>query len=345
MAAVPSMMTDPTEKMIDELPKAELHLHIEGTFEPELLLKIARRNGVAIGQRSLKEIRASYNFSDLQSFLDIYYAATGALIQRSDFFELTDAYLRRGAEQGVRHVEMFFDPQAHTSRGVKFETVVSGIGDALSTSKSKYGITSKLIMCFLRDKSRASAEQTLDQALAFKDMICAVGLDSAEVGNPPSKFADVFMRAHKEGFRAVAHAGEEAPASYVSEALDVLDAVRIDHGYHSVEDHSLMERLAAERIPVTMCPLASLAVRYFESISDFPLRRMMDAGLLVSLHSDDPAYFGGYIADNYKAAWRGLHLSEDELLRLAKNSIISSFLEASEKRTYLDEIDRRYPSS
>jgi adenosine deaminase len=332
----------PVEKMIDEIPKAELHIHIEGTLEPELLLRMAKRNKAPIGQRSLEEIRGSYKFSDLQSFLNIYYAATGALIQRTDFVELTDAYLRRAAKQGVRHAEIFFDPQAHTSRGVKFETVVSGISEALATSKQKYGITSMLIMCFLRDRSAASAEGTLDEALAFRDIICAVGLDSAEMGNPPSKFADVFRRARREGFRAVAHAGEEAPVSYVWEAIDSLGVERIDHGYSCVEDPALLRRLAKDQIPLTMCPLTSLAVHYFKSISDIPLKNLMNSGLLVSLHSDDPAYFGGYIADNYKAAWRGLDLSKSDLLKLFKNSITSSFLDAPERQFLLGEIDRTY---
>jgi adenine deaminase len=334
------MMASRIERIIDEFPKAELHLHLEGTFEPELLLKIAKRNSVPLGHKSLKEIQASYEFSDLQSFLDIYYAAMSTLLERRDFYELTDAYLQRASEQGVRHAEIFFDPQAHTTRGVEFDVVVSGINDSLAESKRKYGMTSKLIMCFLRDQSAASAEKTLDEALSFKDIICAVGLDSKELGNPPSKFEDVFKRAHREGFIAVAHAGEEAPASYVWETLKTLKVSRIDHGYHSMEDPELVAKLSREQIPLTVCPLASLGVHYFESISNFPLKTMLDAGLMVSVNSDDPAYFGGYIADNYKAAWKGLGLTEEEVLRVIRNSITSSFLDDRSKGTHLAEIDR-----
>jgi len=331
--------TSRLERMITELPKAELHLHLEGTFEPELLLRIAKRNGVPIGHKSLAEIRKSYRFTDLQSFLDIYYAAMGALMEDEDFRELTDAYLQKAASQGVRHAEIFFDPQAHTGRGVKFDKVVTGITAALSKSQRNYGISSSLIMCFLRDLSAASAEETLDRALSFKDEISTVGLDSKEIGNPPRKFERVFRRARKEGFGAVAHAGEEAPPEYVWEALDVLKISRVDHGYRSMEDPKLVKRLAVDRTPLTACPLASLGVHYFESISDFPLKRMLDANLLVSVHSDDPAYFGGYIVDNYVAACRGLGLGEKEVLTLLRNSIDSSFLEDGPRARLLSEFD------
>jgi adenosine deaminase len=328
--------------MIYEFPKTELHLHIEGTFEPELMFEIAQRNKAKLPYKTVDDVRKAYKFIDLQSFLDIYYNAMSVLIQERDFYELTTAYLKRASSQGVRHAEIFFDPQAHTDRHVPFETVVNGISQALNDGEKSMGVTSKLIMCFLRDLPATSAMETLENALSYKDKIFAVGLDSKELGNPPKKFQDVFKKARDAGFIAVAHAGEEAPPQYVWEALDLLGVSRVDHGYHSLEDPRLVERLVKQQIPITACPLASVGVRYFESMEKFPIKRMLDLGLLVMLNSDDPAYFGGYVAENYKAVTNALRLSEEDVLNLLKNSFKSCFLQDRAKQQYLGEIDRKF---
>ena len=329
------------EKMFYEFPKTELHLHIEGTFEPELMFEIAQRNRTKLPYKTVEDVKRAYRFTDLQSFLDIYYNAMSVLLHERDFYELTLAYLKKASSQGVRHAEIFFDPQAHTNREVPFETIVNGISRALDDGQKNLGISSKLVMCFLRDLTPVSAMETLDNALSFKDRIFAVGLDSKELGNPPKKFQDVFKKARERGFVAVAHAGEEAPAEYVWQALDLLGVSRVDHGYHSLEDPKLIDRLVREQIPMTACPLASVGVSYFESMDKFPIKKMLNLGLLVMLNSDDPAYFGGYVAENYKEVTAAVGLTEEDVLKLLKNSFKASFLSENTKQRYLTEIDMK----
>lgn len=327
------------EKFIRGLPKAELHLHIEGSLEPELLFELAQRNAVSIRFDSVEQLRAAYQFEDLQSFLDIYYEGAGVLITERDFYDLTWAYLQKASEQNVRHTEIFFDAQTHTNRGVPFETVVTGIRRALEAGRREYGITSHLILCFLRHLSEEQAMQTLDQALPFKDRIVGVGLDSSEAGHPPRKFVRVFARAREHGFRVVAHAGEEGPPEYVREALDLLGAERIDHGVRSIEDAELMERLAREQIPLTVCPLSNVKLRVFPSMAEHNLKQMLDAGLVVTVNSDDPAYFEGYVTENYLATQRALDLSRDDVRRLAANSFKASFIGEDQRSSLLEELD------
>jgi adenosine deaminase len=325
---------------LNRLPKAELHLHIEGTFEPELIFSIATRNGVDPGYRSIEALHAAYKFTDLQSFLNVYYAGMNVLRTERDYYDLTMAYFARAARQGVRHAEIFFDPQAHTDRGIPFGAVVEGISAARTAVREKLGITSHLIMCFLRDLSAQSAMVTLDAAAAYRDHIIAVGLDSAEIGNPPSKFSAVFDRARIEGYLTVAHAGEEGPPEYVWEALDLLRVSRVDHGVRSLEDPQLVERLRRQRIPLTVCPLSNVKLHVVTDLAHHPLKKMLDAGLVATVNSDDPAYFGGYVAENFEGVVRALGLSDDELITLAKNSFEASFIDDVSKRAYLGEIDR-----
>ena len=322
------------------LPKAELHLHIEGTLEPELMFELARRNGVRVPYASVEDVRRAYVFSDLQSFLDIYYAGCCVLWEEQDFYDLTWAYLTRAAAQGVRHAEIFFDPQTHTDRGVPFETVVTGIHRALEDGRARLNITSGLILCFLRHLSEEAARRTLDEALPYRDWILAVGLDSSEVGHPPGKFKNVYARAREAGLLAVAHAGEEGPPEYIWEALDVLKVRRIDHGVRSIEDERLVERLVEEQIPLTVCPLSNVKLRVFPNLESHNLRQLLDRRLLVTVNSDDPAYFGGYVADNFGASAAALGLSREQLLTLARNSFVASFLPDQQKRTHLDELAR-----
>lgn len=326
--------------LIQRIPKAELHLHIEGTLEPEMMMKLARRNGVEIPYASVAEIRNAYNFTDLQSFLDIYYAGAQVLREEQDFYELTSAYLERAAMDNVRHVEIFFDPQTHTDRGLSFDTVLYGISGALQDAESELGITSELIMCFLRHLSAAAAMATLQQALPHKSRIRAVGLDSSEVGHPPSKFSGVFDRARQEGFLTVAHAGEEGPPAYIREALDVLKVERIDHGVRCLEDPALVERLVKAQIPLTVCPLSNVRLRVFDTLKDHNLKSLLDAGLCATINSDDPAYFGGYIGQNFLQTQEALDLGIDDIQVLARNSFTASFLSNSEKQRQLSQIDR-----
>ncbi|HEX3467904.1 MAG TPA: adenosine deaminase [Candidatus Elarobacter sp.] len=321
------------------LPKAELHLHVEGTLEPEMIFAFAERNGVTLPYPSVDALRRAYEFTDLQSFLDLYYAGMNVLRTEQDFEELADAYFARARAQGVVHAEIFFDPQAHTSRGVAFETVLDGLWSAVRTSEGRHGITTQLIMCFLRDLSADSAMATLERALPHGDRIAAVGLDSAEVGNPPSKFARVFERALAEGWKTVAHAGEEGPPAYVREALDVLKVSRIDHGVRSLEDPALVARLRDERIPLTVCPLSNVKLRVVDDLRRHPLRAMLDAGLVATVNSDDPAYFGGYVGDNFTAVADALQLSDDVLRALARNSFEASFIDAPARKRYLALVD------
>ena len=324
---------------IAALPKAELHLHIEGSLEPELMFELAQRTAVAIPFGSVEEVRAAYAFSNLQDFLDIYYQGMGVLHREQDFYDLTAAYLARAHADNVRHVEIFFDPQGHTERGIAFETVITGITRALDDAATSYGMTSRLILCFLRHLSEAEAEATLDDALPYLDRIDGVGLDSSEVGHPPAKFERVFARARGLGLKVVAHAGEEGPPEYVHEALDLLKVDRIDHGNRSLEDPALVARLAAEGMTLTVCPLSNLKLCVVGDIADHPLRTMLDAGLKVTVNSDDPSYFGGYVNANYQAVADALDLSKDELLTLARNSFTGSFLDDADKAKHLAAID------
>jgi adenine deaminase len=327
------------ETFIRNIPKAELHLHIEGTLEPELMLRLASRNRIALPFQTVEQVRAAYQFSNLQSFLDIYYQGMSVLQQEQDFFDLTLSYLERARADQVRHAEIFFDPQGHTDRGVPFETVISGIRRAQLEAQGRLGVSSRLILCFLRHLSAESALETLEQALPFRDWIAAVGLDSSESGNPPAKFSAVFQRARAEGFPAVAHAGEEGPPAYIREALDLLKVARIDHGVRCLEDEELVQRLVQEGVPLTVCPLSNVKLRVFGSLSEHNLKRMLERGLCVTMNSDDPAYFGGYLADNFLAVQRALGLDYSEVRRLAENSFSGSFLDPAEKQAYLDEVD------
>ena len=330
------------ESSVRGLPKAELHIHIEGSLEPELMFELGRRNRVELPYASVEEVRRAYEFDDLQSFLDLYYQGMAVLVREDDFYELAYAYLGKAAEQNVRHAEIFFDPQAHTDRGVPFEIVIEGLHRALVDARAELGISSKLILCFLRHLSAEAAMKTLEQALPFRDRIVAVGLDSSEKGHPPSKFRAVFERALEHGFKTVAHAGEEGPPSYIREALDLLHVSRIDHGVRCLEDAGLTERLRNEQVPLTVCPLSNVKLRVFDRIEDHNLKALLDAGLRVTVNSDDPAYFGGYIEENYTAVARALRLGREDLLRLARNSFEASFLTDEEKRKLtaeLSEID------
>ena len=329
-----------TERLIAQLPKCELHIHIEGSLEPELMFALARRNGIRLPYASVEAVRQAYHFRNLQNFLDIYYQGMSVLITEQDFCDLAFAYLERAHADNVRHVEMFFDPQGHTSRGVPFATVLAGLTRAIGDAEQKLGVKASLIMCFLRHLDEADAERTLDCALAFKDRIAGVGLDSSEKGNPPGKFKRVFERAREAGFFLTAHAGEEGPPSYVWEALDVLGVARIDHGVRAMEDEPLVERLARERVPLTVCPLSNVRLRVVEDLAHHPLRRMLDKGLVATVNSDDPAYFGGYVGENYRAAAQALRLSPDEVAAIARNGIAASLMLKSEKAALLAEVDR-----
>ncbi|WP_184731072.1 adenosine deaminase [Streptomyces netropsis] len=321
------------------IPKAELHLHIEGTLEPELAFALAARNGVELPYASQDELRAAYSFADLQSFLDLYYALMAVLRTEDDFADLADAYLARAQAQGVRHAEIFFDSQAHTARGVEIGTVIEGLTRALDAAPSKYGISTRLIMCFLRDESAESALATFEAARPHLHRIAAVGLDSAEVGNPPSKFREVYALAREAGLKCVAHAGEEGPPAYVWEALDVLGVDRIDHGVRAMEDDALVARLAVDQVPLTLCPLSNVRLRVIDRLADHPLRSMLDAGLLVTVNSDDPAYFGGYADDNFAAVRDALGLDAETLRILARNSFRAAFLDDETRELYLKEVD------
>ncbi|MDQ0990846.1 adenosine deaminase [Streptomyces sp. V3I7] len=335
------------------LPKAELHLHIEGTLEPELAFRLAERNGVTLPYETTDELRKAYQFEDLQSFLNLYYELMAVLRTEQDFEDLANAYLARAAEQGVRHAEIFFDPQAHLARGVSMGTVVEGLWRALGSwgsprsSEAESGgeespaISTRLILCFLRDETAESALQTLELARPYLDRITGVGLDSAEVGHPPVKFREVYEAAAALGLRRVAHAGEEGPPEYITEALDVLGVERVDHGLRCMEDPALVERLVRERIPLTLCPLSNVRLRAVDVLADHPLPAMLDAGLLCTVNSDDPAYFGGYVADNYHAVHDSLGLTKEQMRELARNSFLASFLEDDEERRarYLAEVD------
>ena len=323
------------------LPKAELHLHIEGTLEPELAFQLAARNGVSLPYADTGELRKAYRFSDLQSFLNLYYELMAVLRTEQDFADLADAYLERAAAQGVRHAEIFFDPQAHSARGVGMGTVVEGLWRALGRSEERHGVSTRLILCFLRDESAQSALETLEAAKPYLHRITGIGLDSAEVGHPPVKFKEVYEAAAALGLRRVAHAGEEGPPSYIVEALDLLGVERIDHGLRCMEDPALVERLVRDRVPLTVCPLSNVRLRAVDVLADHPLPAMLDAGLLCTVNSDDPAYFGGYVDDNFRAVGEELGLSPERLRELARNSFEASFLDDDEERRarYLAEVE------
>lgn len=321
------------------IPKAELHLHVEGTLEPELAFALAARNGVALPFADTEELRAAYAFADLQSFLDLYYRLMSVLRTERDFTELAEAYLLRAEADGVRHAEIFFDPQAHTARGVPFATVVDGLHAALVEGRARHGITTGLIMCFLRDRPAESAAATLREAEAHLDKIIGVGLDSAEVGHPAAPFAAVYARAAELGLHRVAHAGEEGPAANVREVLDVLHVERVDHGIRALEDPELVERLRAGRIPLTVCPLSNVRLRAVDHLGFHPLRRMLEAGLVATVNSDDPAYFGGYVQENYEGVAAALELTDDQLFTLARNSFEAAFLDEDTRAAYLAEVD------
>jgi adenosine deaminase len=334
------MPIDPAlDRLILELPKAELHVHIEGTLEPDMMFDLAARNGVTLPWSTLAEVTGAYQFNDLQSFLDVYYLGAAALVTAEDFDELMWAYLQRAAADGVRHAEIFFDPQTHTHRGVGFAVFMDGFRRAIRRSEQELGLSASLIMCFVRHLPPEDAVATMRAAVDHLEGVIAVGLDSSEQGHPPEPYAEAYRIAREHGLRAVAHAGEEGPAAYIRGALDVLGAERIDHGVRCLEDPELVARLRKDRVPLTVCPLSNLRLRVVASMGEHPMTTLMDEGLLVSVNSDDPAYFGGYVADNYRALVDGLGFGREEIVILARNSIESSFLPQPRKQSLLAEID------
>ncbi|MBC8003958.1 MAG: adenosine deaminase [Verrucomicrobia bacterium] len=333
------------DQFIAEIPKAELHLHIEGTFEPGLMFEIARRNSIKLKYSSVEELKAAYSFNNLQEFLDIYYNGANVLIKEQDFYDLTWAYLQKIHLQNVVHTEIFFDPQTHTSRKVPFEWVISGIHRALEDGKKYLGISSKLIVSFLRHLSEESAFETLHEALPYKEWITAFGLDSSEKGHPPAKFQRVFDKVRQDGFLVVAHAGEEGPPEYVWQALQLLQVARIDHGNRSLEDSLLVDELVRRKVPLTVCPLSNLKLKVVKDLNIHPLAEMLDKGLMVTVNSDDPAYFGGYILENFRSVSHALNLSKEQIIQLVKNSFQASFLSEDEKLSLIAKVDRYIQST
>jgi adenosine deaminase len=336
-----------SKAFIEGMPKAELHLHLEGSFEPELMFQIAQRNGLKLPYKNVEEVKNAYRFNNLQEFLDIYYAGAGVLITEQDFYDLTMAYLRKIHTENVMHTEVFFDPQTHTVRGISFETVFNGIEKALLQGEKEMGISFRIILCFLRHLDEASAFETLEMALPYKDKIIAVGLDSSELGNPPSKFERVFAKAREHGFLTVAHAGEEGPSSYIHEALNLLKVQRIDHGNRCLEDDALVEKLRSLKMPLTICPLSNLKLRVVKKMEDHPIRQLLQNGLMATVHSDDPAYFGGYMNDNYWAVAEALQLTREEIVQLARNSFDACFVDDSHKakmHSQLNDFMQKNPS-
>jgi adenosine deaminase len=329
------MLNEALRLTLQAMPKAELHIHIEGSLEPELIFELAQRNGVSLAYPTVEALRRAYAFTDLQSFLDIYYAGASVLLTEQDFYDMTAAYLARAHADNVRHAEIFFDPQTHTARGVAMKTVIDGIWHACQDSK----VDASLILCFLRHLSEEEAIATLEEAIPYRDKFIGVGLDSSEVGHPPEKFARVFERARNLGLHLVAHAGEEGPPAYIESALDVLNVERIDHGVRCLDDPALVERLVREQMALTVCPLSNIKLRVFDVMGEHNLRRMLDAGLAATVNSDDPAYFGGYVNDNYLAAFEALPLDASHARQLARNSFAAAFLEPEQKRAYLAEVD------
>jgi len=332
--------------LLRRMPKAELHLHIEGSLEPELIFALAQRNGVGLAYPSVAALREAYAFTDLQSFLDIYYAGASVLLKAQDFEDMAMAYFAKAAAEHVRHAEIFFDPQTHTERGVSFETVITGLTRGIERARAELDVSASLIMCFLRHLSEESALQTLEQALPFRDRIVGVGLDSGERGNPPEKFARVFARCRELGLHLVAHAGEEGPPDYIRNALDVLQVERIDHGVRCVEDPALVQRLAAERVPLTVCPLSNVKLCVFPSLAEHNLKALLDAGLVATVNSDDPAYFGGYVNQNYVETFDALpELTARDAYTLARNSFEASFAPAADKQRWIAELDAAFSAA
>lgn len=326
--------------LIAKLPKAELHLHIEGSLEPELMFSLAQKNTISLPYKTIEEVKHAYNFTSLQSFLDIYYAGANVLINESDFFDLTWAYLLRCHAQNICHTEIFFDPQTHTSRGIAFKTVIDGITKALQKGEQELGISSFLIMCFLRHLSEENAFETLKASLPFKDKIIGVGLDSSEIGHPPSKFQRLFLECKKVGYKIVAHAGEEGDSSYIWEAINLLQVERIDHGIRCDEDESLVKLLIEKQIPLTVCPLSNVKLRAVKNMQEHNILKLLRQGVLVTVNSDDPAYFGGYVNENYEAICENLDLSKEELKTLASNSFKASFLSDERKKHFINQISQ-----
>ncbi|MDA9189785.1 adenosine deaminase [bacterium] len=328
------------ENLIKTLPKTELHLHIEGSLEPELLFSLAKRNQIELKYKSVKAVRAAYNFNCLQDFLDIYYAGASVLIHEQDFYDLTYAYLLMCKEDNIVHTEIFFDPQTHTERGISFKTVFSGIKRALEDGEKNLKISSKIIMCFLRHLSEQEAFKTLEESTPFKDDIYAVGLDSSEKGHPPSKFERVFKKSISMGYKTVAHAGEEGPPEYIWEALELLKVERIDHGVRAIEDPKLMDYLVKNQIPLTVCPLSNTKLRVFDQMKDHNLKLLLNQGVRVMINSDDPAYFGGYLNKNYIEVVNALNLDKQDLFKLVKNSFQASFMDKNKIQKYISSIDQ-----
>ena len=332
------MTEEQLKKYIREIPKAELHLHIEGSLEPELMFEIARRNNIVLPYDSEESLRKAYSFGNLRDFLDIYYKGADVLLHEQDFYDLAMAYFHKAHADRVVHAEIFFDPQTHTQRGVDFDAVVNGLYRATHDAKTKFGISSALIMCFLRHLSEQSAIEMLQFALKHKDKIIGVGLDSSEKGNPPSKFFNVFRQAQAEGFRLVAHAGEEGPAEYIWQAIDLLEVERVDHGVRCIDDPDLMQELHERGIPLTVCPISNLKLQVVDTLEELPIKTFLEHELILTLNSDDPAYFGGYVTENYLQTAKAHGLSRKEIHTLAKNGFRASFLTEKEKNLYLEKL-------
>ena len=330
------------DKFIEKMPKAELHIHIEGSFEPELMFEIAKRNNIFLKYKSVGELRSAYQFQDLQEFLDIYYAGAKVLIHKQDFYDITMAYLRKAHQENVLHTEIFFDPQTHTERGVAFKTVIEGILTAMKDAEQEFGISSLLILSFLRHLSEEDALETLEDAMPWKEYFVAIGLDSTEVGNPPQKFEKIFQRAKEMGFKAVAHAGEEGPAQYIWDSLNLLHIDRLDHGNRSLEDEDLVQELVKRDMALTICPLSNLKLQVVKKMELHPIKRMLDLGLKATVNSDDPAYFGGYLNANFKAITDSLDLNKQDLYQLAKNSFEASFVSKLQKKEMIQQLDKYF---
>lgn len=326
------------QQFIEQMPKVELHLHIEGTLEPELMFALAQRNRIELPFKSVQEVREAYHFTNLQSFLDIYYQGAQVLIHEQDFYELMWAYLKKSSEQNVRHAEIFFDPQTHTDRGIAFETVIKGLTRAMADAEKEWGITSELILCFLRHLSPEAALKTLEDAYPFREKILGVGLDSSEKGRPPELFKEVFAKAEKQGYLTVAHAGEEGPAEYVWEAINLLDVKRIDHGVRSIEDPKLIDYLVEHQIPLTVCPLSNIKLCVFDEMGQHNIKQLLDLGVRVTVNSDDPAYFGGYMNENFLATQAGLDLSKKDLYQISRNAIEAAFISEERRQELLAEL-------
>ncbi|SDF45871.1 adenosine deaminase [Cellulophaga baltica] len=332
------MESSALKKIIQGIPKAELHLHIEGSFEPELMFKIAKRNNITLAYDSIASLKEAYKFNNLQEFLDLYYIGAQVLIHEQDFYDLTWAYLTKVHSQNVVHVEVFFDPQTHTDRGISFDVVFNGIFKALEKAKEELNISYQLIMSYLRHLSEEEAFKTLESSLPYKQYIHGVGLDSSEMGNPPSKFSKVFKASADEGYKLVAHAGEEGPSTYIWEALDLLKVVRIDHGNRCLDDEALVERLLKEKIALTLCPLSNVALKVIQKMEEHPVAKMLDKGLIATIHSDDPAYFGGYMNENYYETAKALNLNKSQLMQLAINAFEASWLSAARKEEHINQV-------